>query len=509
MDKTIVKTLDPTYFAKNDEFLRHLHILDTLAYESLEAQITFIGETIRNPKNVVKNIQLKWHASTKFSWFYNVKRSLLNNNGFVDINMYSVSDNDEACNIVRRCNITLFFNSLFAEFDPESSDLSKVDYRTFFDYIVPPSLSQSMEIWQLGLKLKTQLYLYKMRKDPLTNIFNELFPEEIEGPPIYKEAHINLRNTIKKCSGDMDALLKYFGWYTFTQEMFIFLSCIAGELDKPVLHKHTSIHKSPFSSSPSSTQIFNEDLLQQKGFDSPGGNAKKSRSSDSEQDQFGLMVDYNFGDYHKSGEVAQVISREKTYDQNLIVKQPNLARIAASRKPQRSSHLGIFGTINLSPKINSGTRRQKNVESCAFVLGQRNSSIQNLSEQKVVDDEQTSPESSFVEQSPSRKRIKGNSRKSIPRSKKRAIDNYLNIDDEVVQISTKRVNWNDEELRALEEGMREHGKAWSKIERDYGGPGQVLERRKQGQLKDKARSEYNRRQKDNIELGVFGIFEMD
>ncbi|CAG8695325.1 3767_t:CDS:2, partial [Funneliformis mosseae] len=506
-----VKTLDPTYFAKNDEFLRHLHILDTLAYESLEAQIMFIGEAIRNPTNVVKNIQLKWHASTKFSWFYNVKQSLLNNNGFVDINMYNVSDNDEARTMVRRCNVTLFFNSLFAEFDPEASDLSNVDYRTFFDYIVPSSLSQSMEIWHLGLKLKTQLYLYKTRKEPLTNFFDKMFPKEIEGPPKYKEAHINLRNTIKRCSGDMDALLKKFSWYTFTQEMFLFLSGIAGDLDKPVLHKHTSIHTSPVSSS--STRVVNLDLLQRKEVDSPGGNAKKPRSCDAEQDQDGLL--YNFDDYPKSGEVAQVISRDQDYNPNLFgfaVKQPNLAKISAFRKPQRSNNVGIFGIISQSPKAKSGTRRQKDIESCTFALGQRkkecslSSPINKFSEKKIADDEQTSSEASFVEQSPPRKRIESNSRKSTPRGKKRAI---LNIDDEVIQISSKRVKWNDEELRTLEEGMREHGKAWSKIKRDYGGPGQVLERRRQGQLKDKARSEYERRQKDNIELGVFEIFEMD
>ena len=57
--------------------------------------------------------------------------------------------------------------------------------------------------------------------------------------------------------------------------------------------------------------------------------------------------------------------------------------------------------------------------------------------------------------------------------------------------------------------MREYGKSWSKIKKSYGGPGQILERRNQGQLKDKARSEFDRRLKDKIELGVFGILEVD
>jgi len=355
MDKKTIKTLDPTFIAKNDEFLRHLHILDTLAYESLEAQLTFIGEAIRNPTNVVKHIQLKWIASTKFSWFYDVKQSLLNTNGFIDIkdinNLFDISNKNEAHNIIRRCNVTLFFNSLFAEFDPEASDLSNVDYRTFFDYVVPPELAQSMGIWNLGLKLKTQLYLYKMRKDPQTNMIDEMFPEEIEGPPIYKEAHIKFRNAIKFGSGDMDALSKQFSWCTFTQEMFMFLSRIAYDLDKPILYEHTS-------SSPSSIRGLNEGILQKK-VGSPGGNAKKPRSSVVKQDQ-DIFMD-NFGDSpSKKGEIVQLISRANLNDQARLTNQT------------AGSVLGIFGTINQvskTAKLGDSIKGQKNIESCTSALG--------------------------------------------------------------------------------------------------------------------------------------------
>ena len=75
---------------------------------------------------------------------------------------------------------------------------------------------------------------------------------------------------------------------------------------------------------------------------------------------------------------------------------------------------------------------------------------------------------------------------------------------------TKRVKkmWTDQELDALEEGMRQYGKQWSVIKKKYGDKGQVLKHRTAIQLKDKARSEFVRRQRDHIETGVFGIMEL-
>lgn len=62
-------------------------------------------------------------------------------------------------------------------------------------------------------------------------------------------------------------------------------------------------------------------------------------------------------------------------------------------------------------------------------------------------------------------------------------------------------------MHALEEGIRQYGKSWANIKKNYGNDGQVLERRSQTQLKDKARSEFVRRSRDGIELGGFEIME--
>lgn len=89
-------------------------------------------------------------------------------------------------------------------------------------------------------------------------------------------------------------------------------------------------------------------------------------------------------------------------------------------------------------------------------------------------------------------------------SKRRAVDNSDNSDEEE-STKAKRIKWTDEELDALEDGMRQFGKQWSAIKKSYGEKGQVLENRSAGQLKDKARSELGRRKRENIDHGVFAI----
>ncbi|CAG8779072.1 24458_t:CDS:1, partial [Gigaspora rosea] len=56
-----------------------------------------------------------------------------------------------------------------------------------------------------------------------------------------------------------------------------------------------------------------------------------------------------------------------------------------------------------------------------------------------------------------------------------------------------RKKWTEDELKALEAGMREHGTSWSRIYEKYGNAHGVLCNRSQVQLKDKARNEKLRR----------------
>lgn len=93
--------------------------------------------------------------------------------------------------------------------------------------------------------------------------------------------------------------------------------------------------------------------------------------------------------------------------------------------------------------------------------------------------------------------------------KRKAIDNADYADNDETRRMTKRVKvmWTDRELLALEEGMRQHGKQWTTIKKNYGEKGQILENRSAAKLKDKARCEYHRRQRDGIEAGVFGIMD--
>jgi hypothetical protein len=239
MDKTAAKI--KIFIAKGDEILRHLNILDSLAYESLLAQLKFIENAIRNSKNHARNIQLKWIASKKYLWFDDVKRSLLRSNGFIDKDMFEISNKNEIYDIIRRCNMTLFFNLLFSNFDPSVPDLPNVQQSFFFDYIVPSNMSHSEEIWDLDLNLRVQIYIYKMYKNPHKNTFNTMFPEETEGPPMYEKTYRKTRNRIKCYPEDVEGLMKEFPWENFTNKMYKLLNNIASDLEKPLLYKYTSI----------------------------------------------------------------------------------------------------------------------------------------------------------------------------------------------------------------------------------------------------------------------------
>ncbi|CAG8820644.1 5389_t:CDS:1, partial [Racocetra persica] len=66
-----------------------------------------------------------------------------------------------------------------------------------------------------------------------------------------------------------------------------------------------------------------------------------------------------------------------------------------------------------------------------------------------------------------------------------------------------RKKWTNEELQALEDGMREYGTHWVQILEKHGSSSGPLRNRTQIQLKDKARNEKQRRMKAGMDVGVF------
>lgn len=67
-------------------------------------------------------------------------------------------------------------------------------------------------------------------------------------------------------------------------------------------------------------------------------------------------------------------------------------------------------------------------------------------------------------------------------------------------VKWKHVKWMQEELNELEEGMKKFGTNWSQILDMADGP---LKTRTTVQLKDKARNEKRRREREGIPLGIF------
>ncbi|GBC03356.1 hypothetical protein RclHR1_05090003 [Rhizophagus clarus] len=488
--------------SKDDELLRYLHILDTLAYDSLTAQLKYFEKEIRNQApSVIKN--LKWIASKKYMCFYEVKKSLLKSGDFINIDKFEVSNKNKLYDLVRRSNITHFFNLLFANFDPAVPDLQKIDTKSFFNYVVPPSFMQSERIWDIDLNLRVQIYISIINKNPQKNLYESMFPTSVNGPPMYKETYTKVRNIIKRCPEDVDALMKEFKWGRFVEEMFKHLSIIfnrVNEYEIPLLHKHTSEEVS-YLSSTSSNNIVVEDSSR-KEID---GNTKKRRLADAEGEE-DILPD-NLGDsFTRREEIIQKMS---------LVDINGSQSVECIQSDSLLNSDGESHTSILSPrttrrerdnKANSSKRRatipmRKTIERSSSSL---TNMIVDLTE--PVDDRQISVES-FTERSPSVEEIEDNSREK--NGKKRELDNSDHVDNEEAKRMMKRIKnmWTDEELRALEEGMRHYGKQWTTIKKIYGEEGQALENRTAIQLKDKARCEFNRRKRYCIDTGVFAIVE--
>lgn len=76
----------------------------------------------------------------------------------------------------------------------------------------------------------------------------------------------------------------------------------------------------------------------------------------------------------------------------------------------------------------------------------------------------------------------------------------LTLQKKQKHVKWKYVKWTQEELDELEKGMKKFGTNWSLILNMAEGP---LKTRTTVQLKDKARNEKRRREKEKISLGVF------
>ncbi|GBC09328.1 hypothetical protein RclHR1_08770007 [Rhizophagus clarus] len=267
---------------KDDELLRHLHILDTLAYESLTAQLKYFEKKIMRNQEPSVILNLKRIASKKYMCFFEVKKSLLKSSDFIDINKFEISKKNEVFNTVIRSNVTHFFNLLFTNFDPAVPDLQKVDIESFFNYVVPTNLKQSEEIWDLYLKLRVQIYISIINKNPQKKFYNVMFPKDVvEGPPKYKETYLKVRKIIKRSPEDVEKLMQEFKWEKFVEGIIDYLSNITNELEMPLLYKCISIKASPISSSPISSSPSSPIRVASRNEND--NNSKKRRITDVEE----------------------------------------------------------------------------------------------------------------------------------------------------------------------------------------------------------------------------------
>lgn len=72
-----------------------------------------------------------------------------------------------------------------------------------------------------------------------------------------------------------------------------------------------------------------------------------------------------------------------------------------------------------------------------------------------------------------------------------------------VNRSRSKTPWQDDEVKALENGIGKYGRGWASILSEYGG--HFHPSRTNVDLKDKARNEKRRREKLGVNLGAFGM----
>ncbi|RIA93170.1 hypothetical protein C1645_762996 [Glomus cerebriforme] len=335
-----------------------------------------------------------------------------------------------------------------------------------------------------------------MYKNEDQKLFKIMFPKEIKDdnyPPMYMESYVKVRNNLKRCAGDTGMLLKQFSWENFTEDMYKFLSKIADELEMPFFNKCTSNEislKSPKSSkSPTTSNNANnvsvviEDVSQKE--------VDKRRSPDNE-----LVQDVSSNNNGLDGSKEELENMMSYIDIN---DQASLSNKAIELESDSLSNGGEpYSSISECEQDNKSDNSQQTTSLTQLTAERSSISLTDiLPEQQAEDDRQSSSEESAVGTP------ENNTRNLRKRGEKRVRYNTDHSDYRM----TKRVRnlWNEQEVRALEEGMRQYGKLWSNIKKNYGSKGQVLEHRTPVQLKDKARSELVRRQRENIEPGVFGI----
>ncbi|CAG8573392.1 9385_t:CDS:2 [Cetraspora pellucida] len=414
---------------------RHMHILDTLAFDALKARITVFQLYLsqNNPSNDSLSA-CKKQAKKTWEQFENAKHNLLTSDLFIETSNFDIFLKDLVSLMVHRCNLATFSHIMFQQLNPTLETLYIAT--DSFKYIMPENWS--IVEWELNLDLKTQLYIRasNFSKD---NYLDKIFPPNAEQPSSRLTQYLERRDVETK-----------------------------------------DVLTSQMEHSPESSQVATQDQTIENDYGTPSidqsdGLIRPTIRSNKYVESFRRF--HKFSEQELNQQLEQFKNRA-TDDHEITV---------------QSTDMELDGFTSMDPLIGSSSNVISNISNKS--PSKSKSVVETVERQSSMIERQssiiTAPESPEIPQDEDMivEPIELNNNKGSPKKKKSS--------------ALRQGGWTQRELNFLIKGMEKYGTSWSKIERKYGNSGGPLSRRTQVNMKDKARSELDRRLRCGLSPGVF------
>ncbi|CAG8824210.1 30803_t:CDS:2, partial [Gigaspora margarita] len=453
---TSVSSASKSYTTK----LRHMHILDTLAFDALKARLAVFQLYLsqNNQSNEPFSVSKK-QAKKAWEQFENTKHNLLTSDLFIEISNFDIFFKDLINSIVHRCNLATFSHIMLQQLIPSLESLYIA--ADSFKYIMPENWN--FVEWELYLDLKTQLYI-RASSVSRDNCLDRIFPANAEQPSSRLTQYLERRDVLS--NNDPNTLSSKYPCKTFMSNIFDYIFNLSEKFDLPIIVLETKeALSSQLEYSPESSQIITQDQNIENDYGTPLIDQSDVSRTNIRPNKYAE----SFRKFHKCSEQElnqqlEQLKNRATDDHEVTV---------------QSADIDMEGFTSMDPLIgsssnvinNKNTPKLKSVET----VDRQSSIITTPGSPEVPQDEEVIVLSE-TRKSPSKKR-----KSSAPR----------------------QGGWTQRELNFLIKGMEKYGTSWAKIERKYGNPGGPLSRRTQMNMKDKARTELDRRLRDGLPPGVF------